>query len=39
MLISGLKNTDGRSVEEVMQLEATEHFKKQGLQNTTETKG
>jgi len=28
-MISGLKDTDGRNVEEVMQLEATEHLKKQ----------
>lgn len=28
-MISGLEDTDGRNVEEVMQLEATEHLKKQ----------
>ena len=40
-MISGLEDTDGRNVEEVMQLEATEHLKKQtGLaKKTTETKG
>lgn len=28
LMISGLEDTDGRNVEEVMQLEATEHLKK-----------
>jgi len=40
MLISGLEDTDGRNVKEVMQLEATEHLKKHsGLAKNTDTKG
>lgn len=39
-MISGLEDADGRNVEEVMQLEATDYLKKiQGLPKNTETKG
>lgn len=39
-MISCLEDTDGRNVEEVMQLEATYHLEKiQGLPKNTETKG
>lgn len=39
LMISGLEDTDGRNVEEEMQLEGTEHFLKQtGLAKNTEDK-